>query len=123
MTSAIDNILNRAFAGAPWLFEREAHCDVIVSLSRALGPWWTVLRETDCEGEVTIVVLPLVDDAKPAFVLYEKEGEARVAAVGGDDWEGDRGFPCFQEAVAGIISEVARVSLGAQDVISPAGDF
>jgi hypothetical protein len=42
-------------------------------------------ERTDCEGEVSIVVLPLSDDASPAFVHYEKEGVARVATVAGDD--------------------------------------
>ena len=116
MTPTID-ILNRTFARASWLFESESPRDVIVRLSEALGPSWTVHRETDCEGEVSIIVLPLADDVEPAFVLYEKEGVARVAAVAGDDWEGDQGFASFQQAVAGIITEIERLSIGAQKAI------
>jgi hypothetical protein len=75
-----------------------------VVLSATLGPTWGVYRETDCEGEVSIIVLPVADDAKPAFLLYEKGGVARVATVAGDDWEGDQGYPSFHDAVAAIIT-------------------
>jgi hypothetical protein len=104
MTHAIDTILSRTFPHASWLFASETPRDVIVALSEALGPMWGVYRETDCEGDVSIIVLPLDDDAKPAFVLYERGGAARVATIAGDDWEGDRGYSGFQDAVAAIIT-------------------
>jgi hypothetical protein len=91
--------------------------NVLEVLSEALGPTWTVHRETDCNGEISIIVLPAADDAEPVFVLYEKDGLAHVATVCEDAWEGDRGFFSFQDAVAGIIAEAMHPSRQARHVI------
>lgn len=109
MTHTIDNVLSKAFAHSPWLFAHDVPRDAIMVLSEALGPRWAVQRETDCDGEVSIIVLPIADEAKPAFVLYEKEGVARVATVVGDDWEGDQGFANFPDAVATIIAAAESI--------------
>jgi hypothetical protein len=106
MTHAIDNILSRTFPQAPWLFAAGSRCDVITVLSEALGPKWRICRETDYEGDVSIIVLPLDDDVAPTFVLYEKRGVTCVATVTGDNWDGNQGFACFQEAAVAIITAV-----------------
>jgi hypothetical protein len=110
MTPAIDNIFSTTFASSSWSFATEAPRDVIVELSEALGPIWSVCRESDCEGDVSIIVLPLDDDAAPTFVLYEKRGVACVATVSGDDWDGVQGFAGLQEAVAAIIAAASAVN-------------
>jgi hypothetical protein len=94
----------RAF---PSVLPTRATRDIIVVLSETLGPRWSVHRETDYNGEVPVIALPIKDDATPAFILYEKEGVVRVATVKGDDWEGDQCFRNFQHAVAAIIAETA----------------
>jgi hypothetical protein len=66
-----------------------------------------VHRETDCEGDVSVITLPADDEAIPAFILYEKGGLARVATVTGDEWANDWSSPSFELAIAMIITEAA----------------
>ncbi len=69
---------------------------------------WNVHREVDYQGEVSIVVLPVDDDSGPAFVLYEKDGAARVGTVSGDEWTRDEGFFDVQAATGWIIARTGR---------------
>jgi hypothetical protein len=110
MNSTIDNILSQKFGHTPWLFAAEAPCDVTLALSESLGPTWSVDRETDCQGEVSIIILPIADDSKPAFVIYERGGIAHVAAVAEDEWEGDHGYASFQDAVAAVITACSMLA-------------
>ncbi len=78
----------------------EASHDVLVELSAALAPGWDVEQATDYLGEVSFVALPVGDDSDaPAFILYEKDGTARVATMHGDDWEDDLVFTTCQQAI------------------------
>lgn len=79
-------------------------------LAGALGPIWSVHREADHEGEVSIVVLPADDDNEPVFVLYEKDGLARVGTVRRDEWVGDEGFSGLQDAIDAIIARTASIA-------------
>ena len=108
MVRAVDSVLSRAFGPTAWLLPHKPRHDVTTVLAKALGPAWSVQRQTDCEGEVSIIVLPLDDSAEAAFVLYERDGVVRVATIAGDDRDGDRGFSGLQAAVAAIIAEIAR---------------
>jgi hypothetical protein len=67
------------------LMPRGPRRDVITELFVALRPAWSVQREIDCEGGVSIIVSPLAQVSSPAFVLYEKAGVARASPVVGDD--------------------------------------
>jgi hypothetical protein len=112
MAHAINRDLSKVFAHASWLLPREPARDVVEVLSEGLGPGWTVHRETDCEGDVSVIALPADEEAIPAFILYEKGGVARVATVRGDDWEGDWSSPSFELAIAMIITEAAFLNNG-----------
>jgi hypothetical protein len=75
-----------------------------------LRPTLSVERETECQGEVSIIILPIADESKPAFVLYERRGMACVAAVAEDDWEGDQVYASFQDAVAAVITACSKLT-------------
>src|ERR1700689_4859215 len=83
--------------------------DVVAELSAALSPDWTVEREVDPAGDISIIVFPTCDDLeRPAFVLYEDNGFVQVGTVRGDIWQGRRAFPTCRRPVAAILSSAAR---------------
>jgi hypothetical protein len=105
MKRLFDPCVTEAFSAAPWLFEPGLG-DVSALLSQALGADWTVEREIDCEGHVSIIALPEDEtDGTPSFILYEKDGLARVATVKCDEWVNDWGFDSFLTAVYKFIAE------------------
>jgi len=108
MTQTIDSILRRGTGPSSLSGMNEPVRDVLVVLVEALGPAWSVRREIDYEGEVSIIVLPVADETDPGFLLYEKEGLACVATITGDDWVGDQGFATFQEAISAIITKISE---------------
>jgi hypothetical protein len=111
MTHALDDGLTKAFSETPWLLKPAEHGDVLAVLSAALGSDWAVERETDSEGEISIIALPAEEsNGTPTFVLYEKDGQARVATIRGDEWECDHGFNGFRQAVDAIIAEARALS-------------
>jgi hypothetical protein len=71
----------------------------------ALGPAWTVDQEIDYAGDVSIIVLPAnVEDEKPAFVLFEKNGCVHVATISADEWVSESSFFDAGEAAEMLIS-------------------
>jgi hypothetical protein len=111
MTHALDDGLTKAFSATPWLLQPTEQGDMVAVLSAALGSDWVVERETDSEGEVSIIALPTEElNGTPAFILYEKDGKARVATIRGDEWECDHGFNGFRQGVDAIIAEARALS-------------
>jgi hypothetical protein len=79
---------------------------VVAVLKEALGGSWVVERETDCTGEVSIIAFPVGEnEGTPSFILFESEGRARLATISSDEWNGDRAFDSFPEAVSAFITE------------------
>jgi hypothetical protein len=104
MTHAVDDGLAKAFPAAPWLFQ-PAPSDTLVVLAKALGGDWDVMRETDCEGEVSIIALSAIEaDWMPSLILYEKDGTRHVAMVRGDEWRGERSFRTLEQATDAFIA-------------------
>ena len=113
MSRSINDHLTKSFSFKPWLFH-SGQGDVIALVSGALGSDWTVLRETDCEGDVSIIALPAEEtDRTPCFILYEKGGQAHVASVRRDKWDRDLSFDSFSEAVDAFIVEALASSAAA----------
>jgi hypothetical protein len=79
--------------------------DVVAALASALPSTWSVERECDPDGDLSIVVLPDRDEpAQPSFVLYEEDGLVQVGTVIGDAWHGKRTFPTCRRAVGAIVA-------------------
>jgi hypothetical protein len=92
--------------------------DIVVSLTAALGPTWSVQREIDCVGEVSIVVMPVSDHpAVPTFILYEVGGQAHVGTIRQDEWQADQGFDTVQQAA--IVGIIAAANLTCGTLIAP----
>ena len=88
--------------------------DVMVWLSAGASGAWEVEQEIDPAGEVSVIVHPTYDDpALPTFVLYEKDGGARVAVVRHDVWETERVFSSCEQAASSIIALTEAVSIAA----------
>jgi hypothetical protein len=87
-----------------WLRDARSSFDVGATLTSALMPFWTVDRECDPSGDVSIIVLPAADTpAHPSFVLYEDNAVVQVSTFIGEDWRSRRTFRTCQRAVAAII--------------------
>jgi hypothetical protein len=90
---------------AKWLRDAMSPFDVVATLSTALAPAWSVEREIDPSGDLTIIVLPTGDRlVRSAFVLYEDNGYAHVGIIMGEIWQSKRAFPTCQQAVAAVIA-------------------
>jgi len=120
MTQVLDNAEVADSARRFWLTETAATLDAAAVLSAALAPKWSVQREVDYVGEVSIILLPAHDHptiehrALPSFILFEKDGQARVATVTEDQWVADQGFRDIQPAVTAIIAAAAAISTSHQ---------
>jgi len=91
-----------------WLRDALATFDVVATLTSALAPAWTVEREVDPSGDLSIIVLPVVDDpSRPTFVLYEEDGLVQVSTLLGETWQNRQSFRTCQRAVAAIITAAA----------------
>ena len=78
----------RALTDQAWLHDARSSFDAGAALTSALTPAWSVERETDPWGELSIVVLPAADTtAHPSFVLYEKNGSVQVSTFLGENWQ------------------------------------
>ena len=108
MIRTIDAVLGKAFGSAPWLTETELDDDALIVLAEALGSAWSVQREVDCEGDASIIVMPLQDENLATFILYERHGLALVGINLGDEWLGDEGFGSVQAATGAIIDKIGR---------------
>jgi hypothetical protein len=95
---------------AAWLRDAMSPFDVVAALTSALPSCWTVERECDPGGDLSIVVLPAHDEpthdepAQPCFVLYEENGFVAVATVIADTWHGKQTFPTCRRAVDAIVA-------------------
>jgi hypothetical protein len=88
-----------------WLQDTLSPFDVVAELSAALPPHWTVDREVDPVGDISVIVFPTCDDPERlAFVLYEDNGFVQVGTVKGETWQARRTFPTCQRAVAAIVA-------------------
>lgn len=95
MTPLVDVSLTKSFPAAPWLFQ-PAGPDAVAVLVAALGPEWTVERETHRKGDTAIIVLSAREpEDGPSFILYERDGQARLATMQGDDWQREQRFARF----------------------------
>jgi hypothetical protein len=111
MTHVYDG-LTKAFPTTPWLFQ-PATPDVVAVLSEALGADWAVERETDCEGEVSIIALSTIAvEGAPSLILFENDGQACVATMNGDDLGWKRRFSSFQQAIDAFIAAAQAAIIG-----------
>jgi hypothetical protein len=102
----------QTLGGQAWLNAGLSSPDVVASLSAGLADAWEVERAVDPSGDVTIIILPVLDaPGMPTFMLYEEDGLARVATIRRDVWESDQAFLSCPKAVAAIIA--ARAALPA----------
>ncbi len=66
---------NAALNDVTWLRDARSSFDVAAALTSALTPFWTIEREVDPSGELTIIVLPVGDtEARPTFILCARSG-------------------------------------------------
>ncbi len=92
-----------ALTGEIWLRDARSNFDVATELTAAMGPSWTVERELDPSGELSIIVLPVIHTTlSPTFILYEEDGLVQVSIFFGEDWRQRQAFRTCQRAVAAI---------------------
>ena len=78
----------------PWLRDAMAPFDVAGTLSAALAPAWTVEREIDPSGDLTIIILPTGDASqRSAFWTIEDNGRVHVGTIRGEIWHSTCAFP------------------------------
>ena len=87
-------------------------CDIHAALSSALSPDWIVQRETNPDGEMSILVMAADDETNvlPTFMVYECDGLVQLATVQDDAWQSPSGFATPQTAVAAIVAAIASLS-------------
>ena len=128
MVDLIAKLYAETLTDSVWLRDVLSAFDVVTALSDALTPTWSVEREVDPAGDLSIIVLPECDEsALPGFVLYEDDGLVQVATVVGDAWKATRIFPTCQCAVAAILAAArkavsppaSRISLASRPAIRP----
>ena len=108
MEHVVENSEVRELFDLAWLRDAQATFDVPATLTSALNPLWTVHREQDPDGDLSIVVLPFSETAAlPTFILYERDGMVQVSTFHGDDWHCRRTFRTCRRAVAAIIAAAA----------------
>jgi hypothetical protein len=101
----------RALSDEAWLRDARSSFDAGAALTSALTPAWSVEREVDPCGELSIIVLPAADTAAhPTFALYEENGLVQVSTFLGEDWQCRQTFQTCQRAVAAIIHTAALTS-------------
>jgi hypothetical protein len=94
----------RALNDERWLRDARSSFDVGATLTSALTPFWTVDREFDPSGDLSVIVLPVGDTgAHPSFVLYEQDAVVKVSTFLGEDWRSRRTFRTCRRAVDAII--------------------
>jgi hypothetical protein len=94
-----------------WLQNARSCFDVGATLTSALTPFWTVDREADPSGDISVIVLPAGDTAaRPSFVLYEQDAAVQVSTFLGEDWRSRRTFQTCRRAVDAIIEAANRPS-------------
>jgi hypothetical protein len=110
MAYVVVNDDGRALDDEIWLREARSGFDVGATLKSALEPLWTVDREFDPSGDLSVIVMPVSDTAThPSFVLYEENAVVRVSTFLGDDWRNRQTFRSCQRAVDAIIEAASLV--------------
>jgi hypothetical protein len=93
-----------------WLRDARSSFDVGAALASALMPLWTVDREVDPSGDLSVIILPVNDIAvHPSFVLYEEDAVVQVSTFLGDVWRSRQTFRTCQRAVDAIIEAASLV--------------
>jgi hypothetical protein len=93
-----------------WLREARSGFDVGATLKSALAPLWTVDREFDPSGDLSVIVMSVSDTAAhPSFVLYEENAVVKVSTFLGDNWRNRQTFRTCQRAVDAIIEAASQV--------------
>jgi hypothetical protein len=99
----------RTLVDEAWLREACHPFNVVAALTSALTPHWTVDRECDPSGNLTVIMLPASDtSARPTFVLYEDNGLVQVSTFLGEDWQKRHAFLTCQRAVSAIVATAGR---------------
>jgi hypothetical protein len=112
MAGAIERNDSRALTDQAWLRNARSSFDVHATLSSALTPIWTVEREEDPSGELSIVILPANDAAsQQTFILYEEDGTVRLSTFLGESWQCRWTFADSQRAVAAVIRVAALTAV------------
>lgn len=100
MPAANESALTNLFPTAPWLLEPPVFQDPVSFLSGVLGDSWNVERCVDCDGDISMVVLPIADlSGMDAYILYEQDGLTLVATIKDDEWSDKQTFSSFARAV------------------------
>ena len=110
MNHVVVNCDDGALKDAAWMCSVRSSFDVGNALASALAPFWTIERELDPFGDLTVIVLPVSDtDARPSFILYEADGLVQVSTFVCDDWRSRQTFRTCQRAVDAIIEAASLV--------------
>ena len=76
-------------------------------LTARLNVSWIVEQTSDPMGEISIVVMPMSDDAARTYILFEVEGQARVGIVEDDAWQVEHDYKTpLQAAEHGILAAI-----------------
>jgi hypothetical protein len=111
MTHVVDKNDVQTVADEAWLRDARSDFDAGAVLTNALHPDWTVEREIDPSGEVSIVVLPTLGTAgRLTFVMYEEDGLVWLSTFHGEDWQRRQSFRTCLRAVAAIVAATAQAS-------------
>jgi hypothetical protein len=87
-----------------WLRDARSSFDVGATLASALTPFWTIDREFDPSGDLSVIVLPAgVTATRPSFILYEANAVVHVSTFVGDEWRSRQTFRTCQRAVDAMI--------------------
>ncbi|HEY4041215.1 MAG TPA: hypothetical protein VGM32_05135 [Rhodopila sp.] len=104
MTEAFDEPLQKPVP-ATKRFGPAALNDAVRLLSQQLGAGWDVEQETDCDGEVSLIVLAADDRWEAAaFIIFERGGHPRLAKIQCDTWEWERGCRDLEQAVDALVA-------------------
>jgi hypothetical protein len=94
----------RALKDEIWLRDARSSLDLCASLTSALAPFWTVDRQLDPSGELSVIILPVHDtDERLTFVVYEDNAVVQVSTFVGEEWRSRQSFRTCQRAVDAII--------------------
>ena len=76
-------------------------------LTARLNANWIVEQTSDPMGEISIVVMPMSDDAARTYILFEAGGQARVGIVEDDAWQVEHDYQTLPQAAEhGILAAI-----------------
>ena len=82
MGHLIEQNYTRSLAAKEWLRDAMSPFDVVATLSTALAPAWSVQREIDPSGDLTIIVLPTGDGIGTLGCSGPYEDSGRTPTLG-----------------------------------------